>query len=97
MNSELHHLAAAYSLDALDPDERQAFEAHYPTCEICSADVTDYRDVAASLAAAEEAAPSADVRAKVLAEIAQTRQISPRDPRVVDLAARRCSEKNLNE
>lgn len=89
MNTELHHLAAAYALDALDPDERQAFEAHYPTCEICTADVTDYREVAAGLATAEEAVPSADLRARVLAEISQTRQISPRDPRVVDLAAHR--------
>ena len=31
---DIHHLAAAYALDALDSHERAAFEAHYPaaTC-----------------------------------------------------------------
>ena len=78
MKPELHHLAAAYSLDALDPMERRAFEAHYPTCEICSADVVAYREVAAELAVAETSEPCADLRANVLAEISQTRQIAPR-------------------
>ena len=41
MTGDLHHLAGAYTLDALDDDERRAFEEHYPTCDICRAEVED--------------------------------------------------------
>ena len=57
MTDDLHHLAAAYALDALDESQRAEFEAHYPTCEICSAEVAEFRDVAATLAAAEAVEP----------------------------------------
>lgn len=89
MTPDLHHLAAAYALDALDADERAAFEAHYPTCEICSAEVVDYRATAAELAVGH-VAPSAELRDRVLAEISQTRQLPPRvSDNVVSLDARR--------
>ena len=32
---DLHTLTGAYALDALDPDERDAFEAHLPDCDPC--------------------------------------------------------------
>lgn len=87
---DLHHLAAAYALDALDTDERIAFEAHFPTCEICAADVRDGREVAAELAADVAKQPPPDLKASVMAEVGRTRQISPRVPdRVVDLRTRR--------
>ena len=41
MNADLHHLAAAYALDALDDIERHEFERHYPTCDICSGEVEE--------------------------------------------------------
>jgi len=89
-NIDIHHLAAAYALDAVDPQERAAFEAHYPTCDVCRADVTEYRDALAVLAGASPAAPSPDVKTKVMAEIAQTRQLSPLLPEgVTSLAERR--------
>lgn len=92
MNADLHHLAAAYALDALDEDERTAFEAHYPACDICSSDVVDYRETAAVLAAADAVPAPAGLGDRVMVEIAQTRQISPIVPdRVVDLADRRRS------
>lgn len=90
MNADLHHLAAAYALDALDPDERRRFEAHYPTCEICNDEVHDHRETAALLTAPAATAPPPELRGRVLAEIARTRQIAPLVPdRVVDLADRR--------
>ncbi|MEQ8841639.1 MAG: anti-sigma factor [Acidimicrobiales bacterium] len=90
MTSDLHHLAGAYALDALEPDERAAFEAHYPGCDICRDDVVDYRETASLLASATAAAVPAGVRGRVMAEISATRQISPVLPdRVVDLAERR--------
>lgn len=97
MNADLHHLAAAYALDALDPEERRRFEAHYPTCEICSDEVRDHRETAALLAAPTATAPSPDLRDRVLAEIARTRQIAPQVPdRVVDLADRRRSRTGMS-
>ncbi len=77
MTTDLHHLAAAYALDALDGAERRAFEAHYPSCEICAADVDGYRAVTGSLAAAVAEEPSADLRSRVMNEVAVTRQLSP--------------------
>lgn len=77
MTADLHHLAAAYALDALDDVERQAFEAHYPSCEICSSEVNDFRDVAGSLARSTATVAPPALKASVLAEIAQTRQLSP--------------------
>ena len=77
MTDELHHLAAAYALDALDDDERQAFEAHYPYCEVCSADVADHRETAAQLATAVASDPPPGLRDDVLRAISETRQLSP--------------------
>lgn len=90
MTEDLHHLAAAYALDALDENERRAFEAHYPTCSICSADVADYRETAALLAESAATPPPVDTKARIMAEISNTRQIAPMLPdRVVDLAERK--------
>jgi anti-sigma-K factor RskA len=88
---EIHHLGAAYALDALDERERTAFEAHYSTCEICRSDVLEFRATAAELGGLT-AAPAPDaLRARVLADIATTRQLSPLPGAVVRLAERRRS------
>ncbi len=90
MTTELHHLAAAYALDALSPEEHQAFEAHYPTCEICSAEVADFRATAAELAAGTAREVPAGLKDRVMAEVSTTRQVSSIVPdRAVDLAERR--------
>jgi anti-sigma-K factor RskA len=87
---DIHHLAAAYALDALDARERAAFEAHYPSCEVCRADVLDFRSTLAVVAEAEAVPPPIDLRRRVLDEIARTRQLSPHLPSTVtDLAERR--------
>lgn len=87
---DIHHLSAAYALDALDQRERMAFEAHYPSCEVCRADVIAFRDTAAQLAQASAMPPPSELRAKVLDEVAHTRQLSPLLPdAVVELAGRR--------
>lgn len=78
MSADLHHLSAAYALDALDEVERQRFENHFPTCEICSADVQDFRKVAGALASSTATTAPATLKASVMAEIGQTRQLSPR-------------------
>jgi anti-sigma-K factor RskA len=87
---DIHHLGAAYALDALDERERMAFEAHYPSCEVCRADVIDFRSTIAHLAEASSAPPPPGLRARVMAEIAETRQLSPLLPAVaIDLSERR--------
>lgn len=89
-NHDLHHLAGAYALDALDAEERRAFEAHYPTCEICKAEVTDFREIGGILAEGVEVGPRPELKDQIMAEVMQTRQVSPILPdTVVDLSERR--------
>ena len=86
MTSELHHLAGAYALDALEESERVAFEQHLTSCDWCSVEVADFRATAAMLAEGVAATPPAHLKSKVMAEVARTRQISPT---VVPLLGRR--------
>jgi anti-sigma-K factor RskA len=86
---EIHNLGAAYALDALDERERAAYEAHFATCEICRTDVREYRATAAELASLTATPPPPDVKARVMGEIATTRQLSPLPPSVVRLSDRR--------
>jgi anti-sigma-K factor RskA len=76
-NLDLHHLAAAYALDALDADERIAFEAHYHDCHVCSHDVGDFRATLATLGELSVTVPPTDMKARVLQQISVTRQLSP--------------------
>jgi anti-sigma-K factor RskA len=65
---ELHDLAAAYALDALDPDERRDFERHLEGCDRCQEDVASLRDGAAQLGrAAEGPEPPPELRERILA------------------------------
>jgi hypothetical protein len=88
-DSEIHHLGAAYALDALDERERAAYEAHFASCEICRTDVGEFRAAAAELATLTATPPPADAKARVMAEIATTRQLSPLPPSVARLTDRR--------
>lgn len=86
MTSELHHLAGAYALDALEESERVAFEQHLASCDWCAVEVADFRATAAMLAEGVATAPPPGLKSKVLAEVARTRQVSPA---VVQLRSRR--------
>lgn len=74
---DIHELAAAYALDALDPAERAAYEAHFTTCAMCRTQVGEFREAAAELTTLTAAGPPAALRSRVLADIAGTRQIAP--------------------
>ncbi|MER3453386.1 MAG: anti-sigma factor, partial [Acidimicrobiia bacterium] len=54
---EIDELLGAYALDAVEPDERAAVEAHLRTCSRCWAEVADHREVAAYLAHSGGPAP----------------------------------------
>lgn len=77
MTDDIHLLAGAYALDALDPDERRRYESHYPDCELCVGEVAGFRATAAALAASVADAPPPDLRDRVMAEVARTRQVAP--------------------
>ncbi|MDQ6798990.1 MAG: anti-sigma factor [Actinomycetota bacterium] len=50
-------LLGVYALDALDPDERDAVDAHAAECGACQAEITRHREVAAFLAPVWTPAP----------------------------------------
>ncbi len=74
---DIHTLAAAYALDALDNQEIELFEAHLPSCEQCESEVASFRETAAVLANAESTNPPESLRSSVLASISTTRQLPP--------------------
>jgi len=67
-HDEWRALAAAYALDALDADERAAFEAHRAGCAECRALADSYAPVVAGLGlAVDPDQPPASLRARTLA------------------------------
>lgn len=73
---DVHTLAGAYVLDALDDVERAAFERHLDECESCALEVAEFAATAAQLSHATSAEPPAELREAVLAQIARTPQAS---------------------
>jgi len=62
-----HDLTAAYALDALDPDEAEAYERHLGQCEECRAQLAELNEGAAALAfGAVAPAPPERLRASIL-------------------------------
>jgi anti-sigma-K factor RskA len=73
---ELHLLTGAYALDALDDVERAGFERHLRSCESCPDEVRDFREAAAALAERVATPAPERLRARVLAEVSRTRQVT---------------------
>ncbi|HET9461979.1 MAG TPA: anti-sigma factor [Gaiellaceae bacterium] len=70
MEAGIHQLTAGYALDALDADERRAFEAHLSSCEHCQEELASFWETTAALAvAASGPEPSADLRERILADV----------------------------
>ena len=93
---DIHQLAAAYALDAVDERERAEFEAHYPTCAICRPELAGFRETLSQVAASVAVDPPASLKSSVMTEIGTTRQLSPllRDS-VVDLATHRRNRQRM--
>jgi anti-sigma-K factor RskA len=72
--ADVHALIGAYSLDALDDDERAAFERHLADCEACHEEVGGLRRTALRLADASALPPPAHLRERVLAQARTTPQ-----------------------
>lgn len=77
LGHDLHMLAGAYALDALETAERERFERHLQHCQQCAQEVRGLRDTAAGLALAVSRVPPSQLRERVLAAAAATRQHPP--------------------
>lgn len=65
----LHDLTPAYALDALDVEERAAYEEHLATCERCREELETMQRTASSLAyAVRSPAPPPELRERILDE-----------------------------
>jgi anti-sigma-K factor RskA len=66
-NQDLHEQVAAYALDALDDDERRAYEEHLVGCEQCRAELAGLSGTAGVLGLAADAAdPPEALRDRIL-------------------------------
>jgi anti-sigma-K factor RskA len=75
---EIHGATGAYVLDALEDDEREAFEAHRAVCPTCSREVAGFCETAPRLAVLAAApAPPPALRAAILAGLDDVRQLPP--------------------
>lgn len=71
---DVHDLTAAYALDALAPDEANAYEEHLGQCEQCRADLAELNVAAAALAfGAVSPAPPPRLRETILQAAAAER------------------------
>jgi anti-sigma-K factor RskA len=78
LRHDLHALTGAYALDALDDGaEQDRFARHLRRCQSCAGEVRGLREVATALAFAAAAEPPAELRERVLAAAARTRQLPP--------------------
>ncbi|HWU32323.1 MAG TPA: anti-sigma factor [Marmoricola sp.] len=80
MSSEIHALSGAYAVDALDGQEREAFERHLAGCSACQAEVDSLHEAATSLVDAVALTPPAHLRDAVLDDIAKVRPLPPLIP-----------------
>jgi anti-sigma factor RsiW len=84
METGIHELTAGYALDALEPEDRRAYEAHLEGCEQCREELAAFWQTTEALAvAASGPAPSGELRERILAGARQEPQV------VVPLAPRR--------
>ena len=71
---DLHDLTAAYALDALDPAEAEAYEAHLSQCEECRLQLAELSESTGALAfGAVAPAPPPRLRESILAAAAAER------------------------
>ena len=75
---ELHLLSGAYALNALEGDEKARFEAYLLTSEETRAEVASLSDTAVLIGlSTAPVAPPADLKARLMAQIAVTPQRAP--------------------
>jgi anti-sigma-K factor RskA len=80
MDVDIHALAGAYVLDAVDDVERAAFSRHLAECAACAVEVAELRETATRLADETWSAPPPRMRDEVFSRIRYTRQLGPGRP-----------------
>ena len=80
MTTEIHALAGAYALDAVNDVERMEFSRHLADCETCGLEVAELRATATRLADTTWAAAPPRLRDNVLRQASRTRQARPSRP-----------------
>ena len=79
---DLHTLSGVYALDAIDGAEKERFEHHLTRCQPCGNEVRGLQDTATRLAVAVARPAPEQMKGRVLAAVARTRQLPPLpDPR----------------
>jgi anti-sigma-K factor RskA len=92
LRPDLHVLSGVYALDAIEDDaELSRFETHLRRCQQCPDEVRGMSATATRLAFAAAQAPPPQMRERVLAAAARTRQLPPvvEPERAADAAHRR--------
>lgn len=77
---DIHALAGAYALDALNDVERAAFDRHAAECEVCAVEAAELQETVGRLAEVTWSVPPPRMRRAVLAEVSRTRQVGGRRP-----------------
>ncbi|WP_204071967.1 anti-sigma factor [Planotetraspora phitsanulokensis] len=76
--SDVHALAGAYALHAIDDDgELRLFEEHLSGCAECAQEVRGLAETATRLGLAAAVEPPPALRDRIMAEIGQVRQLPP--------------------
>jgi anti-sigma-K factor RskA len=76
-DQELHALAGAYALNALDDAERDRFERHLSGCRACTEEVRGFTATVTALGMAAASEPPPGLKERVMAATAITRQLPP--------------------
>jgi len=79
--TDIHTLAGAYALDAIDELDRRRFDRHLAQCPSCAAEVAELIETMAAISDATAEAPPPGLRAAVLARSAATPQTHRADQR----------------
>ncbi len=90
---DLHLLTGAYATGALTNEEHDAFVAHLGSCANCRDEVAELVATATLLGIAAAERPPAGFRERLMAEVAQTRQLPPLVSTLAEARARKGSSR----
>ena len=77
-HDEMESLVAGYVLLALDTEDREAFEAHLATCNLCAQSVAEWQQMAASLPLlVEQREPPQGLEGRILSAVRAQRAVGP--------------------
>lgn len=73
----MHSLGGLYATSALEPDARDAFEAHLDTCDTCRIEVCSFQETTGQLGVLTETPAPPALRSAVLSAIREIRPLAP--------------------